>query len=333
VMRKRRVTGATRRWWASAARCTALVLLVSVVLGPRAAHGQTPATVTPAADARTLFERGVAALQQDAYAEALDSFEQSYRLEPRVIVLYNIGMCQWELRNLVPARDALQGYLTEAGENAPAEVRASAEHVLGEIERMTCALAIQVSEPAARILLDGAEVGTSPSVELATLPPGTYVVEAQLQGFENARATVALEAGEAMTVSLTLTRTGVRPGAEGNLSPDGSDPTDGGGGILSNGWFWTSIAVTGGATVAAIVTGSLGLQAHDDYEAGGARDADLRDMTVSLGLATDILIGVAAAGVVGALVAYFTMDEPEETDAGPVPAEVAVLPGRLVVTW
>ncbi|MBI5491041.1 MAG: PEGA domain-containing protein [Deltaproteobacteria bacterium] len=327
-----------------------VALATLLVVVPRVGGAQQPAASETAAEARARFEDGVRALEERAYAEALAAFAASYRLEARPIVLYDIGMCHWELHDLPAARDALEGYLGDAGDEVPPEIRAEAERILGEIGLATFSLRVEIDQPGADVSLDGADVGESPLVELPVVAPGTHVVTAHKDGFEDIRATVTARGGERVTVTLGFaapvaveTPAVVVPApAPAEAAPESHAeggpreapvPAGSGGGVIESPWFWTAVGVGAASAVAAAVTGGLGLSYRDDYVAGGARDAGLRETVVDLGLSTDVLIGVAAAGALGALIVFLVGDDGEEPAPEGSGTAVSLLPGRLVLTW
>ncbi|MBI5499033.1 MAG: PEGA domain-containing protein [Deltaproteobacteria bacterium] len=336
-------------WWGVLAALAALLLAAPQVGRAQSETDAAVAAETTAAEARARFEDGVRALQERAYAEALAAFEASYRLEARPIVLYDIGMCHWELGDLARARAVLEEYLRVAGAEAPADIRAEAERILGEIRQTTFSLRVEIDQPGARVALDEVDVGESPVVEVPVVAPGTHVVTARQEGFDDVQATVTAGGGERVTVTLGFAVPAVvaapdaavpaaapiatPPGALAEVPRGPSEPEGGARGVLESPWFWTMVGVGAMSAIAAAVTGGLGLSYRDEYVAGGARDAELRGTVVELGLATDVLIGVAAAGALGALIVYLASDGGEESGPGEGGAAVSLLPGRLVLTW
>ncbi len=98
-------------------------------------------------------------------------------------------------------------------------------------------------------------------------------------------------------------------------------------------WFWASVGVTGAAVAAMAVTGGLTLKYNDDFNAGGHRDADLRDTTLALRTATDVLLGLAVAGAVAGTVLFFVGGADEEAGGESSARSVGLLPSGLIVVW
>ncbi|MDI7267974.1 MAG: PEGA domain-containing protein [Myxococcota bacterium] len=278
-------------------------------------------------EARDLFLRAVAGVAEGRYAEALADFESSYRLRPEAVVLYNIGMCRWEMRDLPGARTALRRYPEEAGGAGSAELLENAERIVAEIDRQVGFVDVAVRETGATVYLDAVEVGISPLVEPLVVMPGRHAVEARVEGRRPARAEVTVAAGERSRAVLELAELVVAPGL--GVPPDDAIPAPRDDGA---GWaFWTAAGVGSAAAVAAAVTGGLALKYEAEFEDGGARDGDRRDTAVTLAGVTDGLIGLAVAGAVAAVVLWLVGEEEEE------PAEPVVgwawTPGGLAVCW
>jgi tetratricopeptide (TPR) repeat protein len=300
--------------------CSVVATLVGLVAAPPAA-GQ--ATATEEQEARTLFERGVEALGQERFADALRAFQAAYRLDPRPMLLYNIGLCQRELGDPVAARATLVRYLEQAGPEGPADLGEAAREVLAGLDALLGTIAVDVDQAGARVFVDGAEAGVAPLPEPLRVAPGAHTITAQLAGFESAEQTVTVGAGESLAAALTL-----RPSPPPLPLPAPDD-----GGVPSSGWFWASVGIGGAATVAAIVTGSLGLQARSDFLDGGSVDLELHDRIVTLGLTTDVLIGVAGAGAAAALILFLAGGSSDEDSAAAEPSTLSLGPGTLVVAW
>ena len=318
---------------------TTLVLCCCLFALPAQADPGTTSTSPPvdaaAKDdtARALFEQGVTLLGENRFDEALELFIQSYNLERQPVVLLNIGMCQKVLGELLAAHETLTRYLDEAGSSARGELADSARQALAEIEAATGTLALQVDPPEASVLIDGAPVGSAPTTLPLRLLPGRHDVEVRAEGRMDYRQTVEVGAGEAVRLIARLLPAGEEPPVA--VAPL---PEDGPSGVEIGAWIGVGVAAAAG--LGAVITGSLGLVARDDFVAGGATDATLRDDVVTLGFTTDALIGVAAAGAATALILFLVDAYDDETptaspdDRGTgVAVSVFAAPGGLVVAW
>lgn len=299
-----------------------------------ASSSRPPATEPAAKDdsARALFEQGVALLGESRFDEALARFVASYRLERQPVVLLNIGMCQKVLGDLLAAHETLSRYLDEADATAHRELIDSARQALAELEAATGTLALQVDPPEAEVLVDGESIGRASATAPLRLLPGRHDVEARAEGRTAYRQTVEVGAGEAVRLIARLLPAGEEPPVA--VAPP---PEAGPSGVEIGAWVGVGVAAAAG--LGAVITGSLGLVARDDFVEGGATDAALRDDVVTLGFTTDALIGVAAAGAATALILFLVDAYDDETPAAPdergagVAASVFATPGGLAVTW
>jgi tetratricopeptide (TPR) repeat protein len=308
-------------------------LLVSLALAvPAEAQSGGPGRAE-VPEAQRLFEQGVEMLGQSRFGEALDLFRQSYGLEPQPVVLLNIGMCQKVLGDLPAAHDTLARYLGEVGEGADEELVASANQALAEIELSTGTIALDIDPPGAVVTVDGAPIVAERLARPLRVLPGSHVVEVQQEGRVADRRTIEVGSGSEVQLVLQLLPVARAPDPGAGAAAD-----DGMSGLELGAWIGVGVAAAAGAT--AVVTGSLGLVYRDDFVDGGATDADLRQEVVDLGLATDVMIGLAAAGAATALVLFLLDAGDEEQPSAAAAAEeddpaaaVFPVPGGVVVTW
>ena len=303
-----------------------LGLLVLAGAGTLAAQPRRGSSRESAPDARSFFRQGVQFLQEENYGEALGAFVESYRLDPQPVVLFNIGMCQKAVGDLLAAYESLGRYVDEAGSDAPVDLLENAGRVLAEIEQSTGQMNVIVDPAGATVVVDDEEVGQAPLGRPIRLMPGAHAVEVRSEGRVTQTRTVDVPAGS------TPVQVAVR------LEPLVPEPVvagPSGGGSDLEPWAWAAVGLGSAATVTAVITGSLGLVYRDDFVDGGATDAELRGQVVDLGLATDVMIGVAAAGAAAALVLFLVDWAGEESPPGDDEggASVTAGPGSLVVAW
>ncbi|MBN1773545.1 MAG: PEGA domain-containing protein [Deltaproteobacteria bacterium] len=201
-------------------------------------------------EARRYFEQGVEAIGRDDYAAALDAFERSYRLNPKSVTLFNIGMCQRAMADLSAAYNTLNRYLETASDDAPTRVE-EARRVVAEIDDVLAQVTVRADRADAEISVDGLPAGLGAVTRPLRLTAGTHVFEAHLAGHRAAREVVDIGPGEQIEIQLTLGEASdVGETAGGGDDDDGDE-----GGLVTEWWFWTII----GAAVAgaAITTGVL----------------------------------------------------------------------------
>jgi tetratricopeptide (TPR) repeat protein len=86
---------------------------------PGAAHAQELAEMDDEPDARLAFHAGQAAFQRGHYTDAMESFREAYRLDPRPELLYDIGESAHRAGLLHDALEAFEAYLEQISDVHP----------------------------------------------------------------------------------------------------------------------------------------------------------------------------------------------------------------------
>lgn len=252
------------RRWGPAAVCA-----MGLALVPSGAMGQ-PADGT--ATARAAFERGIAAVEREQFADAAAAFEESYRLRAVPVVLFNLAGAYDRMGRVRQAMDTYQRYLREAGGSTSPERLAFVATALERLRGRLATVDVVLTPAGAALTVDGRDETVNP--EGLRLDPGDRVFAVSAEGFVTHRETLVLRPGERSTLRLSLapqvaaqptpvvqppravtealvSDARVRPDA-----PEGASGTDRGG-VTRRWWFWTGVGVvTVGATAA--VLGALG---------------------------------------------------------------------------
>lgn len=322
-----------RRWSPVAGRASgaAVVGVLALVAVFAAAAGAQPAAPPPAsstADAPALFEQGVAATDRGDFAAGLRAFEAAYALNPLPDTLYNIAMCRMALEDWVGAANTFRDYVAVRGGRLPPDEQAEFDRLQAELMPRIGRLAITVGQPGAVVSIDGVALGAAPLPAWVAVAPGRHTVAAQKDGFERASSVVDAAPGQLLDVPLVLvavSATPEPPGPSAVRPPPSAAP-------LSP-WFWTSVAVGGAAAVGMAITGGLALKYKDDYAATDYTDGGLHDTAADLGLATDVLLGVALAGAAAALIVGLWPADEEAAAEGSSGVGLLVVPGGVAVSW
>ena len=220
-----------------------------------------PALAQPAArdvaEARALFRSGLAAANEERWADALADFEASYALAPRASTLLNLAAAQAELGRLVEASASYFRFLAEADDAQTRRYADEAERSLAEVTERIPRVRLSIPDLAAddRLEVDGVEV---PSADLSVpipMNPGAHVLTVTRGEQEIGRLELTLVESEERGVTLPL-----HPSAP-VAAVGGSAGTSGGDDILASPWLWIGI---GGAVVLAVVIGvAVGVATSD----------------------------------------------------------------------
>jgi len=291
-----------------------------------------------AESARQHLEAGNAYEQQGQYGLAVIEFEEAYKLTGDPAYLYHLGKVYTDKGDNEQAVKYLQRFLDAAGSKMSGADRVAIEREIARLEGR---------EPTS--------TPPSPTSSSPSMSPSTPTVTGEWEhyfyvGFGYERLGNAAAAIEAFEKYLAGGAGQIDPQREaevreaiarlrggGSPSPPGALPQPGTGtspppavtGEEESGgrvWTWVAFGVGGAAAVGAAVTGSLALVMEDDVRSqceGSACPESTRSeikTITTLGPVTDVLIGVAAAGVVTGVILYFVEGGDEsETAVGLAP--------------
>ncbi|MBN1610440.1 MAG: PEGA domain-containing protein [Polyangiaceae bacterium] len=290
---------------------------------------EAPRPTTPAPEDGQLLEeasdrymRGLELYGQGEYLLALIEFERAYELIPNYKVLYNIGQVRIQLTRYSKAREALESYLEQGGDQISSERRQQVQADLEMLAERTARLRIVTTQPGARISMDGVAVGTSPLSEPLLVNAGEHNVEVRKSGFETWTGRVTLAGRDERRLAVTLVATPeakpppkivVERRTEREIVTGGS----------ARSLMWVSWAATGTLALGAGVVGYFGINKANDLESmrtdyGVTRQQldDTQSSARTLFLISD-LTG-AAAVLMGGVSLYLTLST---SDAPAPPAD------------
>lgn len=173
-------------------------LLVLLVAG--AALAEPPSGHEEAA---ARFERGVKLFEAGDYLASLAEFEAAYRAAPHFAVLFNVALAQKKLFRYSDSLATFGRYLSEGGDQVPAERIAAVEREMREVRSFLAELVIRVEGAPAELELDGQRVGATPLAEPLLVSPGPHTVRASRPGEEPDRKQVEVVSGTRTEVVLS----------------------------------------------------------------------------------------------------------------------------------
>ncbi len=171
-----------------------------------------------------LFNDGRRAAETRDYARACKLFEESFRLDPAIGTLINLGDCAehtGDLERAIAAYHTAQARMTPGDDRAP-RVRERIEHIEAHAAKLT--LNLEGAEGAVATL-DGAIV--DPKKSPLHVAAGAHVVLVTAVGYSGARFALTLADGESRALSLSpggpleavLPTTSVSTGAPSWMTP------------------------------------------------------------------------------------------------------------------
>ncbi|MBI2895663.1 MAG: PEGA domain-containing protein [Deltaproteobacteria bacterium] len=300
-----------------------LVVLASLLLAPAFAMAQPQDRL-----ARTHYQAGSSYYEQGRWSDALQEFEEAYRLSSEArkpALLYNIGLTQERLGRLAEAIESFRRYLEDSPQ---ARDRETLEERIRTLQARLDAtsLALEVSEAGARIEVDGMERGTTPLAEPLRVTPGEHEIRIVKEGYRSFSLRVTVPAGERVSAQATLVAEAVQAPPSPPPPPPPPPPEPSG-----RTFTWVAAGVAGAAAIGGGVLGLLALRKRNqaNEEADGLRpeyDA-ARDDAKRLALFADITFGVAVLAAAAAVVLFIVEGgdgEEARVSAAALPVPIAI---------
>lgn len=213
----------------------------------------------PTHTAEAAYERGLTALRERRYGDAILHFEDSHRIAPVSGVLFNLALAYRGAGRNLAAVETFSRYLREEGASVAQDRRAAVERAIGELRVGLGTIECQVTPALSNLTftVDGRPASCGPDPVM--VDPGEHALEASAPGYSHERNIVRLEAGARETFRASLTPV-VRPTivtptrVEIVQTPHPRTPiTPERHPFYTRWWFWTIVgAVVTGAAVAAV---------------------------------------------------------------------------------
>ena len=211
-----------------------LALALAATEAPALAQGPAAPAAAPAplsasltGMARAEYEAGKLLYQDGDFQNALIKFQRVYELSHDGRLLWNIAVCEKNLRRYTRVLTTLDRYLVEAGSVISAEDRQEAKDLAAAARPLVSALRITVTEPGAAIVIDDVSVGTSPLAAPVSLDLGTRRIHIQKAGYKSFDRRLEVAGGTELTITASLEkevhqgRVAVAAGATDLISIDG----------------------------------------------------------------------------------------------------------------
>ena len=250
----------------------AAILASLMVLSPALAFAQPAA---PDAQARSAFDRGIADVDAGRFANAVVAFEESYRLRPVAVVLFNLAGAYSRLGRHQQAIASYERYLAEGGARLPTDRLQSVRDRIAELRRGLPVVVLHIRPAPFTLTVDG-RPQTVTGDEIA-LDPGNHLLVVSAPAHAAQQREVQLAPGGRITWDAALRTEGTAGTPEVGAPvarvavtphPPATTASVASPAITSRWWFWTGIgAVVAGGTVLAL--GLTGAFDHTQAPVGG----------------------------------------------------------------
>ncbi len=215
-------------------------------------------------EAKAKFNEGMVKIRDKDFAGALESFEASYKLKPKPVVMFNIAMCEKALFQYAEALRAFEEYLATAGEAPSPDLRDEAFKAIAEIEQLVGKVILKGAPDGAEVYFDGVLLGKTPFAKPLAMNPGRYKVRIAHEGSEM-ETVAAVMAGAVTTVNVNMDPVGPGPGGGGGKPrPPAPEPQGGPPDALEISKFGTLALGVAAAITGAVFTS----RAYSAYQDG-----------------------------------------------------------------
>jgi len=273
--------------------------------------------------ARAHFKTGLSLLNTGKYDAAAAEFEASTKLYPTKNGYFNLAVCYFELKRMNDAMVTLyelkKAFSSELDETWKNEISALEKKLINAVVPVE----IRTNIANVTVKLDGKVVDDANSAGgTQYIDPGEHLVTLSAEGYETINETLSLKSGQGRTVlQFVMVKLAKRPSEkdaenaealEQNTTHPVHFKNDGERGRpKKKRMIGTAIAfgIGGAAGAAAITTGVIHLanisEVHDICGGNYCEDTSLKgsvDKILRLGVATNVLISVAAVGIVAGTV-------------------------------
>ena len=154
--------------------------------------------------AKQLFNEGVSYFSAGKHAQALESFQKSYKLRPHWAIRYNLGLCYKELGMYTKAKEEFMDFLEEGGKEIKPATREEVESELANLSGIIAVVEINVNVKGAEILLNGKWIGNSPLTDKIEVDPGSHLLSIKHKDYEPYEEEFILSKGERKSFRITL---------------------------------------------------------------------------------------------------------------------------------
>ncbi len=158
------------------------------------------------AQAKKFFDAGLELSRQGLFQEALASFLEANRIVPRESIQNNLARTYRQLNDMANAYDAYETLLALYGDRMKPDLKKEAEQAIQELEALTGVISVGVSEPGAKVAVDGKDAGLTPLGKPLRVNAGSHQISITKAGFDPLAQTVEVHGHDVVQVNGPLTK-------------------------------------------------------------------------------------------------------------------------------
>lgn len=139
------------------------------------------------------------------FAGAAAKFQQAYDLSHDARLLFNVAICEKNLRQYGAMEGLLERYARESG-GLSGEQKTAVDDALAAVKDLVGSIALTVDVEGATVTVDSQSAGTTPLGAPLILDLGKHHIEVSKSGFETTKKDIQVTGGASESISLPLLR-------------------------------------------------------------------------------------------------------------------------------
>lgn len=207
-----------RRHLRSSLVCTSLCASLCAIPLPARGAGATPLAQSLSGDAKRAYQSARLLFEDGDHQGALAKFAHAYELSHQPQLLWNMAVCEKELRHYARTASLIASYLKEAGERITSEQRKSALETQKALRDFYAGLELSGVPDGATIFVDGTNVGAAPLSEPLLVDLGTRTLRVEQPGFAAFEKKFDVAGGRDLKIAVKLKPTPAEGASSARLS-------------------------------------------------------------------------------------------------------------------
>lgn len=183
----------------------AALFVTTVAVALPTASVSKPLSQTLTGDARAAYESAKLLFEDGDHAGALTKFKRAFELSSDPRLLWNMAVCEKELRHYARSAALVNRYLEDGSKVISAEQRRSATETQTALRAFYSTVQLDGAADGATVLVDGEPVGKIPLSEPLLLDLGIHQLRVELSDYIPFEKSIDVPGGERLQVPIVLT--------------------------------------------------------------------------------------------------------------------------------
>ncbi len=181
------------------------LFFVASLANAQSGSSERPLSESLHGPAKTAYASGTLLLNNGDSVGALSKFQQAYEASKDARLLFNMAVCEKNLKAYARMQSFLVRYEKEAGSTISPQDKATVDAALAAIKDLVGAVTVTASVAGATVTADGEAVGTTPLGLPMVLDLGKHSIVVEKPGFDRVEHDIEIRGGRATALTFTLT--------------------------------------------------------------------------------------------------------------------------------